>query len=206
MRPTLRFFIQELHSHNMNEVNNIKAFSVSHEGVARMIKSECAVSIAYDPNLDKGEHPPVAKYLALWDTGATGSVITKKVIEELKLEPTGITKAFHAQGDGIVNTYLVNILLPNSVGFISLAVTEGVLNEMDVLIGMDIISSGDFAITNFEGNTTFTFQVPSTKKIDFVKDVNDKLHTPLVKPRILGRNDPCYCGSKKKYKNCCLNK
>ena len=27
-----------------------------------------------------------------------------------------------------------------------------------------------------------------------------------VKKEIVGRNDPCPCGSGKKYKNCCLNK
>ena len=29
---------------------------------------------------------------------------------------------------------------------------------------------------------------------------------PFVKEKILGRNDPCYCGSGKKYKKCCLGK
>lgn len=31
-----------------------------------------------------------------------------------------------------------------------------------------------------------------------------KLHTPHVKEYHIGRNDPCPCGSGKKYKNCCL--
>ncbi|EIQ7094695.1 SEC-C domain-containing protein, partial [Enterococcus faecalis] len=26
-----------------------------------------------------------------------------------------------------------------------------------------------------------------------------------VKKKKIGRNDPCYCGSGKKYKKCCLN-
>jgi predicted aspartyl protease len=190
----------------MAEIDQLKAFTIEHDGVARMIKSECGVSTSFNPILDKGEHPKVCKYIALWDTGATGSVITKKVIDDLSLVPTGVIQAFHAQGDGMVNTYLVNILLPNNVGFISLPVTEGVLKGMDVLIGMDIISGGDFAITNLNGKTTFTFQVPSVKKIDFVKEFHDKQHTPIVKPKILGRNDPCPCGSGKKYKHCCMNK
>ena len=28
---------------------------------------------------------------------------------------------------------------------------------------------------------------------------------PITNTMIIGRNDPCYCGSGKKYKNCCLN-
>ena len=31
-------------------------------------------------------------------------------------------------------------------------------------------------------------------------------HTPWVKVSDIGRNDPCPCGSGKKYKNCCLRK
>ena len=30
-------------------------------------------------------------------------------------------------------------------------------------------------------------------------------HTTLVKENDIKRNDPCPCGSGKKYKNCCLN-
>lgn len=30
-------------------------------------------------------------------------------------------------------------------------------------------------------------------------------HIPKVKEHKIGRNDPCPCGSGKKYKNCCMN-
>lgn len=39
--------------------------------------------------------------------------------------------------------------------------------NIDLLIGMDIISLGDFAITNVNGKTTFSFRLPSTSIIDF---------------------------------------
>ena len=39
-----------------------------------------------------------------------------------------------------------------------------------MLIGMDIINLGDFAITNKNGNTKFTFEIPSSRDIDFVKE------------------------------------
>ena len=40
----------------------------------------------------------------------------------------------------------------------------------DVLIGMDIISKGDFAVTHPEGKTQFMFRVPTQADIDFVKE------------------------------------
>ena len=42
--------------------------------------------------------------------------------------------------------------------------------ESDVLIGMDIISRGDFAITHPGGRTKFSFRVPSQADIDFVEE------------------------------------
>jgi hypothetical protein len=40
-----------------------------------------------------------------------------------------------------------------------------------VLIGMDVIGSGDLAITNHNGKTTFTFRVPPCEEIDFVAEL-----------------------------------
>ena len=34
---------------------------------------------------------------------------------------------------------------------------------------MNFITKGDFAITNFQGNTTMSFRVPSLQKLDFVR-------------------------------------
>lgn len=39
--------------------------------------------------------------------------------------------------------------------------------NIDLLIGMDIISLGDFAITNVNGKTIFSFRLPSVSIIDF---------------------------------------
>jgi hypothetical protein len=74
--------------------------------------------------------------------------------------------------------------------------------SIGVLIGMNIINKGDFAITNFQGKTTMSFRIPSKQKIDFVEGL--KTSRPLVKSKLPSRNDPCPCGkSEKKYKHCC---
>jgi hypothetical protein len=41
------------------------------------------------------------------------------------------------------------------------------MGKTDVLIGMDIISRGDFALTHKEGKTVFSFRYPSLATIDF---------------------------------------
>jgi hypothetical protein len=68
---------------------------------------------------------------------------------------------------------------------------------VDVIIGMDILGMGDFAVTHQAGKTTFTFCAPSRKEIDFVAEVEayNKSHPPA-------KNALCPCNSGKKYKSC----
>ena len=66
---------------------------------------------------------------------------------------------------------------------------------------MDIITIGDFALTHADGNSTVSFRVPSARTIDYVKEIED-INLRMSKKKKIGRNDPCYCGSGKKYKHC----
>jgi len=179
-----------------------KSFTIEYSGRSNILQTNCGVSKHFNPNTLTGNHPPIESFICIWDTGATASVISKNVIDKLGLISTGFARSYHAQGESIVNTYIVNIYLPNHVGIPLLNVTEGILNGADVLVGMDIISQGDFTVCLNEGNTKFSFQLPSTHNFDFVKEYNDNYHKPLVKDKLPGRNDPCHCGSGKKYKNC----
>jgi len=69
-------------------------------------------------------------------------------------------------------------MLPNNVGIPFLQVTESVLLGFDMLIGMDIISQGDFSISCPGGETVFSFQLPSTHEVDYVD--GKMIQTPLV--------------------------
>lgn len=179
----------------------VQAFTLKSDpsGVLRTLKTSCGVSLPHIL-INGTNQQPVSTFTALWDTGATGSVISKSVVSSLNLIPTGKQRVFHADGECVVNTYLVNLYLPNSVAFPCIAVTEGKLTGIDILIGMDVITQGDFSITNHNGNTFFSFRIPSIKDVDFVEEIN---HTPAIKQNKIGRNSPCHCGSGKKYKNCC---
>jgi len=52
-------------------------------------------------------------------------------------------------------------------------VSENAVDGCDVLIGMDVITTGDLAITNHNGKTTFSFRVPPCEEIDFVAEINE---------------------------------
>lgn len=181
----------------------------SNSGLLHDIKSDCLVLEAFDPQgLTQAQmaSKKSIKCIALWDTGATNTVITKRVAKALGLVQTGVALVNHAAGQSFKPKYVVNIMLPNNVGIPYVEVTEGDLTGEDVLIGMDIITRGDFAITNVGGKTTFSFRIPSVETIDYCKQPNQtvsKVNLPIVKGKQPGRNDPCPCGSGKKYKNCC---
>lgn len=113
----------------------------------------------------------MVEFDAIWDTGATSSVITQAVVDACRLVATGMAVVQHVDGVSQQETYLVNIGLPNQVGYPAVRVTKGNLPEgADVLIGMNIISTGDFAVTNYNGVTKFSFRVPSVAHIDFVAE------------------------------------
>ena len=155
----------------------VTAFTTRAGAIAPVLQSTIQISEAHDPQ--SGAPAPVAQpYIAIWDTGATNTVITSKVVSELGLRPSGKVKVRGVGPAGIQqehdsNTYLINVHLPNNVGLIGVRVSENSLEGTDVLIGMDIITAGDLAITNHNGKTTFSFRVPSCEEIDFVGEINE---------------------------------
>lgn len=179
-----------------NNAPSHAAFTAKGNGIARVLITPVLISKAFNPSQDSPL--PMKKYNAIWDTGATGTVITRKVADECGLTAFAMTQVHTASGQATSPVYLINIGLPNNVGIADVRVTEGILTDnVEVLIGMDIIAQGDFAITNHEGKTTFSFRCPSCATIDFVQQPHNTVREDYV-----GRNEPCPCGSGKKYKKC----
>ena len=170
------------------------ALTVFYKNKSNILKSKAGIGPPFNP-----PNPPMPlteDLSAIWDTGATGSVISKNIVTKYKLQPTGMVEVHTASGKDLSNIYRLSIYLPNKVCFPIVRVTEGNIAGADMLIGMDIIGSGDFVVTGYKNKTTFSYRIPSMAKIDFVKDIN-KLNRAKV-----GRNDPCPCGSGEKYKKC----
>lgn len=77
-----------------------------------------------------------------------------------------------------VNVYPVKITLNNKNITLQSDATE--CDELfpdksvGLLIGMNIITKGDFVVTNYQGSTVMTFRVPSLQKIDFVAEITDE--------------------------------
>lgn len=148
-----------------NKVIEVKSCTLASPGRLNRLPTECLVlSKMRDNNIPM--QPKM--WQGVWDTGATGSCITQRIVDDLKLTPIGKSQISTANGLKIVNTYLVDVGLPNNVIIPNIVVSCADLgSDLDLLIGMDIISLGDFAITNVNGRTTFSFRLPSICVIDF---------------------------------------
>jgi hypothetical protein len=112
---------------------------------------------------------------ALWDTGATMSAITPEIQNKLKVAPVDKKTIAGIHSIKEVDVVLITIELPNRVikQTIKAAVCDMASNS-EMLIGMDIISLGDFALSNGNDQTLFSFAVPPFKdKIDFSKRQNE---------------------------------
>lgn len=106
---------------------------------------------------------------AQWDTGATGTCISKELVKKLNLLPTGKVNVSTPSGIGTMNKYIINLILNNEVRIQNLIVMDSEIGKqgIDVLIGMDIISIGDFAVSNYEGKTQFSFRIPSQEHVEY---------------------------------------
>jgi len=172
----------------------VRVLTTEYDGFSNTLKNQILVHQAFDP---AGEAvPPGFKFVALWDTGATNCVISQNVVDACGLSPISYTTVYHADGESEAEVYLVAILLPEAgAGFPFIRATKGNLSGMDVLIGMDIIGGGDFAVSNANGKTVFTYRNPSMARIDFMAGINARKN--------LERNAPCPCNSGRKHKHCC---
>jgi predicted aspartyl protease len=186
----------------MQNRQEVHSFTVGHNGISPVLTSEVRIQQAFDPKVSQPT-APITKYVAIWDTGASSTAISNRLATECGLKPIGMCRIRTAMGETDACTYFVSLYLPNMVCIPQLRVNEAVLSDSDVLIGMDVIGSGDFVVTNYAGKTHMSFRMPSLEVIDFNKQKPATIQLGGKTLRKVGRNEPCPCGSGKKYKKCC---
>ena len=71
-----------------------------------------------------GDQPSPRAYSAIWDTGATVTSITERVVQECGLAPIGVTDVAGVHGTQKANIYLIDVYLPNAVAVEKITATE----------------------------------------------------------------------------------
>jgi len=139
-------------------------------GHASAIVTNCIVFTPDDLSLRK----PRAYYHSqncAWDTGSEITVICPELAEALGLEELGKGKVDGVGGKEHESWVTeVHLGLPSAETFENLKVFVDELPDYDMLIGMDVMREMDVAITHGNGNTMFTYERPSKRKIDFTKE------------------------------------
>ena len=166
------------------------AFTATGNGRIREIVTDLNLSLPFLPQVPPTSNPALFPAKALWDTGATNCAITKEKAMEIGLAVVGKANVGHADGESIQNVYLLNLYLPNRIVIPMVRATEckSAKGNFDFIIGMDIITLGDFALTNVGGISTVSFRIPPSRTIDYVKEINGKI---IVNQKFekLGRNE-----------------
>ena len=145
------------------------AFTTYFDDRKNVLINEVRAAAAYTP-AEGSPAPTFEEYKSIWDTGATRTVVTRRVVEDCNLKAIGMSRVRGVNDVRSAEAYLINTRLLNDVEFGNLRVigTERLSGGADVPIGMDIIGAGDFAVSNYEGRTTFTFRCLSQERIDFL--------------------------------------
>lgn len=187
----------------MSQIIQPRSMITKYPAIMRVLQTEVGVSAAFRPGIDPST--TIEMFNGLWDTGATGSAISKIVVDQLGLKPISKIKVFNVHGSKDCDVFLINVILPSGISVNGLSATEGNFGDgIGVLIGMDVISKGDFSISNFSNKTTFSFRIPSSEHIELQSNPIIPIAPKTIElyPGTLP-NNRCPCKSGKKYKNCC---
>lgn len=139
---------------------------MDYERIVSHLKTWCNIA----PSGTALEHTSEEKgFEAIWDTGASMTAISRRVADSLSLTSGRTITVNTIAGRVEKRVYNVDIMLPGGIAIPNVKVNEGDMAGVDVLIGMDVISLGSFAISNHNGKTIFSFEVPSRFAIDFTQ-------------------------------------
>ena len=143
------------------------------------------MSEAFNPNtaLEGSVPPAFLDGTGVWDTGATGSVVTADIVARLGLRPIDRMVCHTLAGSREADVYLANFKLPNRVVIPVLRVVVGADFGADVLIGMDVIGLGDFAVTTKNDDTWLTFSLPPHRRLDFTRGADRARNRPRARRR-----------------------
>lgn len=106
---------------------------------------------------------------SLWDTGAATTCVSTNVVKVLNLASTGDVFIDTPSGRSKTKIYEVDIILPKGICLKNIKVYETTIGDQgfDLLIGMDVISKGDFCVSGANGVITVSFRYPAQGVTDY---------------------------------------
>jgi len=150
------------------------AFDAEYSGIPRELTTVAEIF----PFASRDDNKSIIANI-LWDTGATHSSLSNKIAKDLGLKSIDTIIVHGVNSSKLADVVIASIRLSGSIFLTGKRFSVNEIPGADVLIGMDIIMLGDFAVSNSEGKTRFSFVIPPFKnKISFTEKanaINDKL-------------------------------
>jgi hypothetical protein len=139
-----------------------RALTINYDELVYEISSPVRLEPIY--TTDKNLLGTQTEIEALWDTGATMTCMKPSLWSRLKLRQSELVESIILSGIGgdvVADGTLVSIWLGPDFGIELCPVyVTNFPGDEELLIGMDIISLGDFAVSNADGKTSFSFAMP----------------------------------------------
>jgi len=134
------------------------------------VTTSVRISRPFEPD-GLGQPPRPYQTSALWDTGSSHCLITKSLAQSLDLRPVRQARVMHHDGVTFFDVYFAALYVTRKY-YVEVALTEtgAPSDNFELIIGMDVISKGDFALTNQKDVMVFSFRLPSSTTIDFGKN------------------------------------
>lgn len=127
-------------------------------------------------NLRSSEKLAAAYVNAMWNTGAETCVMSKTLADRLGFEFDKTIPSRGLTGESIVSYGTAYVALKNNGDLIdtTAAIVDDIScgDEYSFIIGMDFIRKGTLAISCTPLATVLTFTIPTTRELDFVKDID----------------------------------
>jgi len=151
-------------------MTDYSAFFVKYKGVTNELTTPASILPLFTTNPAFFGVP--FEIEALWNTGATTTCIKPALWKRLELYPleSGCTELSGIGGNVATDLTLINLLLAPKFEIEGCPVyVVDFPGNADILIGMDIISMGDFAVCNTGKTSSFSFVIPPfSDRINFV--------------------------------------
>ena len=130
------------------------------------IVTECQIYPPIDYTKEKFPAPISVKE-AMWDTGADICVISQELADNLGLVPFDQIYVNGVHGEELQSLYHIHVKLPTNDIVVYAEAVIGAKNGYDLVLGMNVISQGDIAITTADDKTVFSIRIPSEGHIKF---------------------------------------
>lgn len=140
----------------------MKCFYLTLSSDRKMKEISTPISIACGGGCCDISSRPLHRCNAIWDTGATSSMISAEVARKLKLHRTGEVQISGVHGMKQTSTYMVDLLFANGFSIDGLNVSEADDGGgFDVLIGMDVIGRGRLLVDGLGDGCYIAFTFPA---------------------------------------------